>query len=77
MPEQHSTLPEGVDPEQLIVRIGVVKDRPGGCTVSVESLPESPLVAKYGGVAAALTACRDFIIGDLDFMIAELTADKI
>jgi hypothetical protein len=62
---------------QVKVHIGLVVDQPGGCEVTFEALPDSPLVAKYGGVIATLAACRDFMVRDLDDLIASFVDEPI
>jgi hypothetical protein len=56
---------------QLTLHIDVFSDRKGGCAVGFSAPEGSELVAKYGGKGRALAACRDVIVGDLDFLIRE------
>lgn len=67
--------PSHTGTEHVVVRIAVERDGPGGCSVSVETSEGSSLVEKYGGVAAALAACREFIVKDLDAWI-EMAASE-
>lgn len=75
--EVHSERPAAAGPEHLIIRIGVVREGPGGCSVTVESPGQSSLVDKYEGVARALAACRNYIIKDLDAWIEQATNDGL
>ncbi len=70
--ERFSHQPEGSVLEQLTVRIGVLADMAGGNSVTIAAADGSSLVEKYGSVSAALAACRDFIVRDLDFAIRAL-----
>lgn len=56
---------------QLTLHIDVFADRKGGCAIAFSAPQGSELVAKYGGKGRALAACRDVIVGDIDFLIKE------
>ncbi len=66
-----SGYPPAYPPAQLSVHFEVLEERMGGCRVTFSAPEGSALVAKYGGKGRALAACRDIIVGDLDFLIKE------
>lgn len=71
-----SDLPESVLRPQITIHIGVVADRPGGCQVTFEALPESPLVVKHGSAIKVIAACREVIVGELDELIANFIDEE-
>ena len=61
--------PAWVDQVQLTVCIDVIREGPGGCSVTVGSPDDSELVNKYGSEGRALEAVRDLIISDIDHLV--------
>lgn len=71
-----SQRPDWVPRPQVILKIGVVFDRPGGCEITFKEVPNSKLVAKYGSAIATIKACRDIIIGEIDHLIASFEYEE-
>jgi hypothetical protein len=74
--QSRSQYPPGVPQGQLVIRFEVVEERNGGCRVNFWAPDGSPLVAKYGGKGRAIAACREIIVGELDFLIREFIDEE-
>jgi hypothetical protein len=71
-----SELPKWVPRPQITLHIGLVVDRPGGCELTFEAVPEAPLVAKYGSAIAAIEGCREMIVRELDALIQNFADER-
>jgi hypothetical protein len=63
-------------PVQLTVRIDLIEERRGGCSVRFGIPDDSALLAKHGSRGRALAACRDILVGELDTLVDEFADEE-